>query len=223
MSDIQLKKKWIKWYPKAIYLKNSQDTKLNLSNSNQFLEKDFCDASHQESLNKKNHNTESKVIDLIKTQSYQDGFNTGFAKAKQEDNLILKEKLNTFFLEFEKSISMFEKKLYPQILQTVLTVSSYIIGKKDNVDQSILMQYIKRIMNKEIMYLKKPNLIIHPNNKILTEKVFKDFLQIHQWNLIYDDSVDLNSYKIKSESGGVDATSNARWNELYRFICSEEY
>lgn len=224
MSNVKLKKKWTKWYPEKIYLKNlDNDRKVILNNSCRFTEKDFCETLKEDFSNEnEKYNTDLEVIDAIKTTSYEDGFKKGFEKA-QKENFALKEQLNTFFLEFEKAFSIFEKQLYFRLLNTVSTVSSYVIGKKINVDESILVAHVKKTMNQKSELLKKPLLLIHPDNKILIEKKFKDILKTYEWKVIYDDNIDLNGCKIQSESGDIDATSDARWQELYRFICSEEY
>lgn len=223
MSNVKLEKNWIQWYPNKIYFKNVKNRKIILSYSDKFTEEDFCETLKEKFSNEnQKNNTELKEMNLTKIKSYEDGFKKGFAKA-EKDNLILNDKLNTFFLEFEKSFSIFENKLYSRLLKTVLTISSYVIGKKINIDKSILATHIKTIINQEGICLKKLQLFIHPDNKILMETMFKDLLKTYQWKLIYDDNIDLNGCKIKSENGCIDSTVDARWQELHRFIYSEEY
>ncbi|QCI17490.1 flagellar assembly protein FliH [Buchnera aphidicola (Acyrthosiphon lactucae)] len=220
MPNSILEKKWTRWYPKKIFLKNKKENKQILFFSDKFKEEDFFIASK----NQKNFISDIKesTIDLKKTKGYEIGFKKGLIKG-QEDNILLKNKLNNLFLDFENSLIIFEKALCSQLLKTVLKISSYVIGKNIDIDESILINYIKKIINQDGIFLKKPQLIIHPKNKKIIEKNFKDFLNTHKWTLVYDDNMDVNGCKIKSEKIDMDATVDARWQELSRLVYSEEY
>ncbi|CAL4326138.1 flagellar assembly protein FliH [Buchnera aphidicola] len=218
MPDLILEKKWTRWYPKKILLKNEKYKKKFLYCSDKFTRKDFFIDTNNEK--RKKHN--SSQIDITKTQEYKIGFEKGLLSGVEE-NIFLKNKLNILLLDFEKSFSAFEKKLYSRLLKTVLIVSSYVIGNKIDCDKSILLNSIKNIINQNGIFLKKPCLVIHSNNKVLIEETFEDFLKTYKWQLVCDDSIDVNSFKIKSESTDIDATVDARWQELHRLLYSEEY
>ncbi|QCI22537.1 flagellar assembly protein FliH [Buchnera aphidicola] len=220
MPNSILEKKWTRWYPKKIFLKSIKKNNKDLLYSNEFKKEDFL----IESKNQKNFIVDEKEfkIDFKKTQAYEIGFKKGLLQA-QEENILLKNKLNNLFLDFENALSIFENALYSQLLKTVLKIASYVIGKNIDIDKSILINNIKKIINKDGIFLKKPQLIIHPNNKKLIEEIFEDFLNTYKWILVCDDSIDLNGCKIKSENVDIDATIDARWQELCRLIDSEEY
>ncbi|WAI11844.1 MAG: FliH/SctL family protein [Buchnera aphidicola (Macrosiphum albifrons)] len=220
MPNSILEKKWTRWYPKKIFLKSTNKNKKILFHSNEFKKEDFL----IESKNQNNFIVDKKEveIDLKKTKAYEIGFKKGFLQA-QEENILLKNKLNSLFLDFENALSIFENALCSQLLKTVLKIASYVIGKNIDIDKSVLINSIKNIINKDGIFLKKPQLIIHPNNKKLIENTFKDFLNTYKWILVCDDSLDLNGCKVQSENVDIDATIDARWQELCRLIYSEEY
>ncbi|QIQ41689.1 MAG: flagellar assembly protein FliH [Buchnera aphidicola (Microlophium carnosum)] len=220
MPNSILEKTWKRWYPEKIFLKNTKKNKIILFHFDKFKKEDFS----LELQNTKNYSVDKKEFerDLMKTKGYEIGFKKGFLQS-QEESVLLKNKLNNLFLDFEKALSMFENALFSQLLNTVLKISSYVIGKNIDIDESMLINYITNIIKKDGIFLKKPQLVIHPNNKKLIESTFKDFLNTYKWTLIFDDNIDLNGCKIKSENIDIDATVDARWQEVCRFIYSEEY
>ncbi|ACL30452.1 flagellar assembly protein FliH [Buchnera aphidicola] len=220
MSNLILEKKWTKWYPENISFKNTKKIKKILCSSNNFKKEDFfIDKKNQKDLT---FSKETSEINLTQKKAYETGFQKGLLKGKEE-NTLLKNKLNDLFLNFENSLAKFENELCSQLLKTVLKISSYVIGKKIDIDKQILLNYIKKIINKEGVFLKKPQFIIHPKNKTLIEDIFKKFLNSHKWTIVCDDGIDLNGCKIKSESVDIDATVDARWQQLCRLIYLEEY
>ncbi|ANZ22320.1 hypothetical protein ATN01_00370 [Buchnera aphidicola (Diuraphis noxia)] len=229
MSNVISEDEWIKWYPEEIYLKHIKNNTQSLNYLNKLLkEKKFYESSNDNKINKTKKNcSKLEKIDLeqmncIKKKSYDDGFKKGLLEGKKE-NILLTNKLNNFFSEFEHNFSIIEKQLYTRLINIILKISSYIVGKKVNFDKSILLDHIKQIINDEAICFNKLTLFLHSNNKAFIEKKFKDFLSIYQWKLIYDDNMDLNDFKIKSEGYNLDSTVDARWQELYRLIDLEEY
>lgn len=111
--------------------------------------------------------------------------------------------------------------LFSRLLKTILIVSSYIVGEKFLINESILLKKINKIIKNDDFFLKKPQLIIHPNNKKILEKVLKQSKN-NKWELVCNKSIDINSFKIHSEQSDIDATIYARWKEVYRIILGEE-
>lgn len=221
MSNSILEEKWKRWYPRKTFLKHTKKNKRTLYDSDKFKKEDFL-VDLISSQNLVSNNTCKTEVDFTKTKEYKIGFEKGLLQGKEE-NILLQKKLNNLFLNFEKALFIFENALYSQLLKTVLKISSYVIGKKIDFDESVLINYIKKIIDKDGIFLKKPQLIVHSNNKKLIENIFKEFLSTYKWTVISDDSIDLNGCKIRSESTDIDATAHARWEELCRLINSEEY
>lgn len=220
MPNSILEQKWKRWYPEKIFLKNTKHNKKILFNSDKFNKEDFIvDLKNQKNLA---DNKKELEIDLTKTKGYEIGFKKGFLECKKE-NIVLKNKLNSLFLNFESALSNFESALCSQLLKTVLKISSYVIGKNVNFDKLILINYIKKIISRDGIFLKKPQVIVHSKNKILIENTFKEFLNTYKWTVVSDDSIDPNGCKVKSESIDIDATIDARWQEVCRLIYSEEH
>ncbi|QCI23642.1 flagellar assembly protein FliH [Buchnera aphidicola (Macrosiphoniella sanborni)] len=219
--DLNLQENWMKWYPQEIFLKNSQNKKNILFHLDKMNKKDFCVNIKNQDFSYDDKQVKIKIDDILQ-KKYEEGFKKGFLKGQEEQDK-LKEKLNNLFFSFENDLSKFENKLYSELLKIILKISSYVIGKNLNVDKSILINYIKKMINENSFLLKTPKLIVHPDNKVLIENTFNKFLHDHKWRLEYDDSIDLNGCKIISEDSCLDATVNARWQELYRLIFSEEY
>ncbi|WAI18204.1 MAG: FliH/SctL family protein [Buchnera aphidicola (Acyrthosiphon caraganae)] len=220
MPNSILEKKWTRWYPTKIFLKNTKKNKKVLFYSDRFIKEDFfIDLKNQ-----KNYIIEKREleIDLTKTKGYEAGFKKGLLQGKEEE-VLLKNKLNSLFLNFENALSIFENAICSQLLKTVLKISSYVIGKNIDVDELVLINYIKKIINKDGIFLKKSQIIIHPNNKALIEDIFKDFFKSYKWVIVCDNSIDLNGCQIKSESVDINATIDARWQEICRLIYLEEY
>ncbi|AEO08440.1 flagellar assembly protein FliH [Buchnera aphidicola str. Ak (Acyrthosiphon kondoi)] len=220
MPNSILEKKWTRWYPTKIFLKNTKKNKKVLFYSDRFIKEDFfIDLKNQ-----KNYIIEKREleIDLTKTKGYEAGFKKGLLQGKEEE-VLLKNKLNSLFLNFENALSIFENAICSQLLKTVLKISSYVIGKNIEVDELVLINYIKKIINKDGIFLKKSQIIIHPNNKALIEDIFKDFFKSYKWVIVCDNSIDLNGCQIKSESVDINATIDARWQEICRLIYLEEY
>ncbi|CAL4318742.1 FliH/SctL family protein [Buchnera aphidicola] len=219
-SNADIKKIWKLWYPKETFLKKSKNNKIFFSNLHGLTEKDFCidlkDKKNFDQLEKKN---EIKSCSFNK-ESYNLGFSDGIKK-QEEKNIILDHKLNALFLKFDVAISLFDKMLYTRLLKTVLIISSYVIGKNIKFDKSILLKKIKNIMNNDNFFLKKTQLIIHPNNKKILKKIIENSVHSNKLELYYDDSIDINGCKIRSENGDVDNTIDARWKEICRLVSEE--
>jgi flagellar assembly protein FliH len=221
MTNSILEAHWKPWHPEKIFLKEDKRDLRILCYLDKVTEKDFfTNLIKQDKENQSNKNKEFK-IDLTKTEGYQVGFQKGLLESKEE-NIFLEKKISNLLLNFENSFSIFEGALYSRILKIVLKISSYVIGKKIDIDESILLQNIKKIIDKDGVFLKKPQLIVHPQNKTLIEKSLKSFVNSYKWTLLYDENIDLNGCKIKSENGDMDATVDSRWQELCRLICSQE-
>ncbi|QCI15769.1 flagellar assembly protein FliH [Buchnera aphidicola] len=226
MINSILEKNWIHWYPKKIFLNKDKNNIKTIYYSHKLKQEDFftntdiLNRKNEENINKTTKNLEK---DLKKTESYKLGFEKGCLSNK-EKNLFLEKKINSFLLDFENSFSAFENALSSRLFNIILKVSSYVIGKKIDIDKSMLLNYIKKVIDQDGVFLTKPQLIVHPDNKNLIEKMLKKFLNSYKWTLLYDNNVDLNSFKVKSENVDIDSTVNARWQELYRLIClKEEY
>ncbi|QCI20232.1 flagellar assembly protein FliH [Buchnera aphidicola (Brachycaudus cardui)] len=222
MPNLILEKKWTRWYPKKIFFKNKKNNKKFLYSSDQYTQDDFYLDVHNKKQCHQDEKNNISTIDITTTKEYTIGFEKGLSEGVQE-NILLKNQLNNLLLDYEKSFSELEKILYSRVLKTVLIVSSYVIGHKTNIDELILLKSIKKTINKDGMFLKKPHLIIHSNNRLLIEKTFKNFLHTYKWKLVCDDNIDINSFKITSESSDIDVTVDARWQELCRLLYSEEY
>lgn len=221
MIDSSLEKQWQLWKPEKIFFKEAKKNSKILCSLDKFREEDFF--IHLKNKNKENQNQKNRElkIDLKRTEAYKLGLKSGLLEST-EKNILLEKKINDLLLDFENSFSIFESALYSRILKIVLKISSYVIGKTVDIDESMLLKNIKQIIDKDGIFLKKPQIIVHPNNKTLIEKTLKNFLNSYKWTLSYDDSVDLNSCKVKSENGDMDATVDGRWQELCRLVYSKE-
>ena len=91
-----------------------------------------------------------------------------------KEKIILDHKLNELFLNFDVAISLFDKILFTRLIKTVLIISSYVIGKNIKFDKSILLKKIKKIMDNDHFFLKKIQLIVHPNNKEIVKKIIEN-------------------------------------------------
>ncbi|QIE01831.1 flagellar assembly protein FliH [Buchnera aphidicola] len=216
MSNLNTNKKWVNWFPEEVFLKNINNNQTILYNIEKIKKEDFC-------INN-NVNNISKELSINKTNTeiHKEAFKKGFLEGKMAHDILTK-KLNNLCLSFEKDLSTFENQLYSAVLKIVIKISSYIIGKNINIDQSILIKNIKKIFNENGSFLKHPRILVHPDNKILLENTFKKFIKNYQWRLEYDDNIDINGCKVISEDSYIDSTVDARWEELYRLIFSEEY
>ncbi|QCI21397.1 flagellar assembly protein FliH [Buchnera aphidicola (Hyadaphis tataricae)] len=223
MSSESLKKKWTKWYPKKISLKNTNKNKFFLSNVDQFNKEDFHLFEKKKTILNESINNDLQ-LEKIKNISYQKGFETGLLEGKQ-DQILLKKTLNNFFLECDKHFVVSEYKLYNMILKILSHFASYLIGKKINVDQSYLKDNIKKILQVKELCLNNIIITAHPSNKNFIENTFQDCFKSYKWQITYDDKIDKNGFKIKSQNSdsNIDATVEARWQELRRLIDLEDY
>ncbi|QCI24183.1 flagellar assembly protein FliH [Buchnera aphidicola (Muscaphis stroyani)] len=210
MPDKNLEKNWTRWHPEKINF-----TEKEIKNKNIKLK---CAEKKDHQFNKLN----DIDINLLKEESYNIGFQKGLLTCKEQNNL-LNNKIHDLFIDFESSLSIFEDALISRVFKIIFKVSAYVIGKEPDIRESVLLKYLKKVIEKEGIFLKKPQLFIHPDNKELVEKIFKKSLNIYKWNLFYDKNIDLNGCQVRSESGYIDATIDSRWKELCRLIYSEEY
>ncbi|AYN24433.1 flagellar assembly protein FliH [Buchnera aphidicola] len=221
MSNLDIKKNWEKWYPEEIFLKNAKNNNIYYWNLYKLTEKDFfTDVKNKINLNKSNKKNELKNASCNEEAcnlDFQDSI-----KKKEENNVLFNRNLDKFLSNFDACISLFEKMLFTRLLKTVLIISSYIIGKNIKFDESILLKNIKEIVKNDSFFLKKKQLIVHPNNKKILEKTVKNSIHKDKWELCYDSNIDINGCKIRSENGDIDNTIDARWKALCRLI-SEEY
>jgi flagellar assembly protein FliH len=217
---MDIKKNWKPWYPEEIFLKKSKNNKTYFWNSYKLTEKDFFTNIE----NKKNLN-KLKTVDKLKNAYFnEEAYNLGFQnglKEKEKKYISFTHNLDQLLSNFNVSISLFDKMLFTRLLKTVLIISSYIIGKKIEIDESILLKNIKKIMNNDSFFLKKKQLIVHPNNKEILEKIINNSIHKDKWELCYDNNIDINGCKIRSENGDIDNTIDARWKELCRLVSEE--
>ncbi|WP_422667534.1 FliH/SctL family protein [Buchnera aphidicola] len=228
MSKFIEKQYWKLWCPKKIFLKNTSKNSKNILYSTNILEKNLYTEIENEDNEKckKNIQDSSKILYMndieiknLKEKEYQKGFTKGCEKNK----IILQNKIKKIFIDFENSILSYDKLLFSYLLKVILTVSAYIIGKNINVNKDHVLSYIKKIIIQDDILLKKPRLIIHPQNKKLVEKFFLNCINTYDWKLVYDKNIDVNGCKVMSDSGDIDMTIDARWQELCRLVNSKEY
>ena len=118
MVDIILKDHWTRWHPKKIFLKNIKNNQIILSYLDNFKKKDF-DIDLNNSKQCEKYKKDSKLAtDLTKTKAYNLGFEEGLSQGKKE-NILLKDKLNKLFLDFENALVIFENALFSRLLKTV--------------------------------------------------------------------------------------------------------
>lgn len=221
-DSVNLIKKWQKWYPKKIFFKNNENNQKFLHFSDNFKEEDFYTDS-KNSVQSDCHIKSNSVLktDVTITEGYKIGFKKGILEAKSENDF-LNKKINKLFLDFESSFLNFEKELYSQVLKISLIVSSYIIGKETDLNKTILLKHIKKVINKDSIFNEKIQLVVHPDNKTFIEEILKNLSSYKKWKILYDSNIDLNGCKVKLDDIYLDSTVNARWQELNRLIYSEE-
>lgn len=222
-SNSDVEKIWKLWYPKEIFLKKPENKKNFFSNFNDFTKNNlFVEIKEKKDFNKLKKKNEVKSISFDK--KYKESYNLGFQdgiKKKEKENILLHHKLNTLFSNFDISISLFDKMLFTRLLKTILIISSYVVGKNIKFDKSILLKKIKKIMDNDSFFLKKKQLIVHPNNKKILDKIIQNSIHSNRLELYYDDKIDINGFKIRSENGDIDNTIEARWKEICRLISEE--
>ncbi|QNS01818.1 MAG: flagellar assembly protein FliH [Buchnera aphidicola (Pentalonia nigronervosa)] len=216
MSNLPSDKNWTRWYPKNVFLKNVENNTQFLYHLDYFSEKQVRNNIQNVKKEKKSEIDELE-ISTIKKEAYDAGFQAGMLHCKKENN-VLNNKMHNLFLNFNNALNTFEDVLFARLLKIILVVSSYVIGKSIAFDEKILLKHIKNIIDKTGIFLKKPKLFVHPDNKVLIESTLQDFLNIHKWEVIYDTKIDLNSCQFISDSGNIDTTIDARWQELCRLI-----
>ncbi|AAM67639.1 flagellar assembly protein FliH [Buchnera aphidicola] len=220
MSNIDVKQNWKRWYPEEIFLKNSKNKKKYFWNLYKLTQQDFFTNNE----NKKNSNKLKKTDELkdypSKEEAYNLAFKSGIEK-KEEKKILFNDNLNKLLSNFEAAISLFDQMLFTRLLKTILIISSYIVGKNIKMDELILLKNVKKIINNDSFFLKKKQLIIHPNNKKFLEKIIKNSVYSDKWELCYDVNIDINGCKIRSENGDIDNTIEARWKELCRLVSEE--
>lgn len=219
MSNTDIKKNWKPWYPEEIFLKKLNKNYSYFWNLQNLTEEDF----HLENENKKNCKKIKKIdkleISSLKKEMYNSSFQDNIKK--KEQNILLTNNFDKLLSSFDASISLFEEMLFTRLLKTILIISSYVIGKEIKIDKSILLKNIKKIIHEDNFFLEKKKLIVHPNNKKILEKIIKNSIHSDKWELYYDNNIDVNGCKIRSENGGIDNTIKARWNELCRLVSEE--
>jgi len=210
-------KKWKLWYPEEIFLKKSKKNKNYFWNISHLKEQDFCNNIN------KSYDLVKKNDDLkeLKKEIYNYGFQDGFKKSEEKNDTLLRHKLNKLLSNINTASILFEKMLFKRLLKTILIISSYIIGKNLEINESLLLKQVKKIIDKDTFFLKKKQLIIHPNNKKILEKILQNSICKDNWELCYDGKIDINGFKIRSENGDIDNTIDARWKELCRLVSEE--
>ncbi|CAL4318519.1 FliH/SctL family protein [Buchnera aphidicola] len=230
MSQLTTKKDWIRWSPQKIFLINMEKNYKQYLYTHKIIEKKLYtdikinkDIGNIENISQAVQKTyfNDKEVKNLQKEAYKKGFSMGYKKYKKNEE-VLKSQIKKLFIDFDNSLLACENLLFSHLLKVVLKVSAYVIGKHVDIDKSSLLQCIKNVTLKDNFFLKKPNLVVHPSNKKIVENIFLDFLNMHNWKLSYDDNIDLNSCKVISDRGDIDATVNARWQELCRLVCSEE-
>ncbi|QFQ32817.1 flagellar assembly protein FliH [Buchnera aphidicola (Aphis fabae)] len=220
MSNLNLKKVWEKWSPEEIFLNNSKKNYDFFSDTRLLKETDFSAVKQNKLTNEFKQSDQIKRKVFKNEESYYLNIKKNLEE-KEKEYISLNEKLKNLCVNFESTISIFEKMLFSRLLKTILIVSSYIVGEKFLINESILLKKINKIIKNDDFFLKKPQLIIHPNNKKILEKVLKQSKN-NKWELVCNKSIDINSFKIHSEQSDIDATIYARWKEVYRIILGEE-
>ncbi|QIQ41131.1 MAG: flagellar assembly protein FliH [Buchnera aphidicola (Aphis urticata)] len=218
MSDLDLKKDWKKWYPEEIFLNNSANNYNVLWNRSFLKETDFYTVKKNE--NKYKQSNEPKKISLNNDKSYCLNIKKNL-KEKKQKYIALNNTLQDLCLHLESEISLFEKTLSSRLLKTILIVSSYIVGETILINESVLLKKVNKIIKNNNFFLKKPQLVIHPSNKKILEKILKKSID-NKLELVCNKSIDINSFKILSEQSNIDATIYARWKAVYRVFLEEE-
>lgn len=230
MSELIFKKDWIRWSPKKIFLINMKNSDKKFLYTKKIIEKKLytdieinkdIDNSKKIIENVQKSHLDDVEIQHLQEEAYQKGFSEGYEQFKNNE-AILKDKIKQLFINFENSLLVCENLLFSHLLKIVLKVSAYVVGKNVDIDESILLKCIKNVTLQDKFFLKKPKLIIHSCNKKIVENIFLDFLNMYNWKLAYDDNIDLNGCTVISERGDIEATVNARWQELCRLVRSEE-
>lgn len=218
MSNLDMKNKWEKWHPKKVFLNNSKKKYYFFQDIGFLNETDFC------TINKNKPNKPIKKLNELEQELNEKKYFLNIKKKledKEKEFNSLNDKLKNLCVDFESQIYLFEKTLFSRLLKTILIISSYIIGENVSINESILLKKVKKIIKDDNFFLNKLQLLIHPSNQQILEKILKKSKN-NKWELVYNKNIDINSFKIQSENNDIDATIYARWKEVYRIILEEE-
>ncbi|QCI18639.1 FliH/SctL family protein [Buchnera aphidicola] len=219
MSNLDVKKDWKKWYPEEISLNHPKKNYNVFWNISTLKESDFY-VIKKPKLNHKFKESNQIKDNFFKNESYLLNIKKNLIE-KEKKYVLLNKNLKDLCVNFESTITLFEKTLFSRLLKTTLIICSYIIGEKISINESSLLKKVNKIVKNDDFFLKKPKLVIHPSNKKIFEKILKQSIN-NKWEFIYSENIDINGFKIQSENSNIDSTINARWKEVYRMILEEE-
>ncbi|ABJ90524.1 FliH/SctL family protein [Buchnera aphidicola] len=221
MKNTIEKNSWKKWKPKKDKIRfNFINKKKNNISKNIFFKENNL-------YNKKNNSKD--LLDMyIKgyekgiIDGYQKGYQIGWIQGYSSfENFFLKNfksciyfQYIDFLNQFKYAIKIFNNNFSKRLTKIIFCISKILIDDIYLKKKKFIITRIKKLTLNPKYILKKLQLHIHPNNYNFIKKEFGKLFYKYNWTIVLNDTLDINSYRIFTDDGEIDATIKSFWNQI---------
>ncbi|QTM69477.1 hypothetical protein HIC20_02860 [Buchnera aphidicola (Hormaphis cornu)] len=133
--------------------------------------------------------------------------------------MLFKKKIELFFFNFEKALNSIDSVVANQLFKIIVKILDRFISSDEILRKNqLLLGSIRKLLNKELTFLKELHFQIHPKDKELIQKHFKNFIKCYNWIFICNPKILRGECKIISKQGMFDIKTSKYWKMLYQII-----
>ncbi|WP_312629459.1 flagellar assembly protein FliH [Scandinavium sp.] len=156
-----------------------------------------------------------------KKQGYEDGFLHGQQEGAEKGRLeALSEqqaataRFASWCDEFKITLDNLDSVIPARLVQIALMATRSMLGKNVVSDNSVLMEKIQFLLQKDTLFKGKAQLWIHPNDLEMVQDKIGASLASLGWELHTNNDILPGGCRLTSEEGEYDATITTGWQEL---------
>ncbi|VFP80967.1 Flagellar assembly protein FliH [Buchnera aphidicola (Cinara kochiana kochiana)] len=116
--------------------------------------------------------------------------------------------------KFKIAINNFNNVFSTRLMKIVLHISKILVNDIFVINKNYLLKRIQKLTEQSKFIFNKLQLHVHPSDYKLIIKNFGVLMNKYNWIVISDDKIDINSYRIVTADGEVDASISSFWDRI---------
>ncbi len=152
-----------------------------------------------------------------RSKGFEQGLEEGRAAARQENAEEIKRQLK-FLLplaeNFANAINLTEEDVATDLVELAMSIGNQLALGTLKTNPQVILKLVKDLFNIDLNPTARPQLILNPEDLQLVEEHLGDELANMGWQTKGDESISRGGCLVKSHTGEINATWEARWEAL---------
>lgn len=159
-------------------------------------------------------------IERIKTAAFDEGYAAGYdhgtAAARQEA-----ERLQAVAQAASAVFTQFEHALAPRLLALAVGIARQVVQHELSVDNNVVLAVVRDAFNQLVGGETGKQLLLHPSDVQLVRAHLGEELELGQWKIAEDASIEAGGCRIVTHQSDIDATLPTRWKRTLAALGQE--